>query len=311
MWLHVPPTSSSAPGSAEYPSPSNGADWSLCVALSGKHTRRPFSWRGWKTRPWVARLCGTISRPSTASRGADAWISSLRASRASRSASLASDSVPTMSAPSGPRSSVSSASASRRSSSSRTSSPRLFADPGLDFIEWALSSRRCVESQPRTLEPRIDECDSSRWPTATAQDSVSSGKADYHSPRTHHGTTLNDAVKAWSTPKGSDAAKAGPNMRGSKGDIPLPGQVAKWATPLSRDARSDCLTDNRHHSPPLGRQVLATLTPGDGGSQPVDRPRLNPEFVEALMGFPRDWTACAVSETPSCQSAPSGRSVGS
>lgn len=58
-----------------------------CVTSSGKPLPRPLSWRGWKTRPWIGRLSGTISRPSMATRGADWWIASLRASRANHTAS--------------------------------------------------------------------------------------------------------------------------------------------------------------------------------------------------------------------------------
>jgi hypothetical protein len=35
----------------------------------------------------------------------------------------------------------------------------------------------------------------------------------------------------WSTPRASDGEKGGPNMRGSKGDLPLPNQAAHWPTP--------------------------------------------------------------------------------
>ncbi|MBB3940725.1 hypothetical protein GGR39_002382 [Novosphingobium fluoreni] len=39
------------------------------------------------------------------------------------------------------------------------------------------------------------------------------------------------ATTNWSSPKASDPEKAGPNMRGSKGDVPLPGQAARWEGP--------------------------------------------------------------------------------
>ncbi|HRC26790.1 MAG TPA: hypothetical protein PKX87_05100, partial [Alphaproteobacteria bacterium] len=49
-------------------------DIELWVTSSGKPTRRPRSWRGWKTRPWIARLSGTTLPPSTADLGAAWWI---------------------------------------------------------------------------------------------------------------------------------------------------------------------------------------------------------------------------------------------
>lgn len=47
-------------------------------------------------------------------------------------------------------------------------------------------------------------------------------------------TLANEAqiwARTWSTPKASDGEKGGPNMRGSKGDLPLPSQAAQWMTP--------------------------------------------------------------------------------
>jgi hypothetical protein len=40
-------------------------------------------------------------------------------------------------------------------------------------------------------------------------------------------------VQKWSSPKASDPEKAGPNMRGSKGDVPLPGQAVNWPGPAA------------------------------------------------------------------------------
>ena len=54
----------------------------LYATSSGKGFRRPFSWSGWRHRPWSRRLFGTLWTPSTASRFAESWIASLRASRA-------------------------------------------------------------------------------------------------------------------------------------------------------------------------------------------------------------------------------------
>ena len=55
----------------------------------------------------------------------------------------------------------------------------------------------------------------------------------------------------------------------------------------------DAATTHFHQDP-------STKTDGRRGAATVD---LNPAFVEALMGFPADWTDCDCSETPSCQPA--------
>ncbi len=79
-WLFVPGLEGSNSAST---SPSE-IDYEPYVTLSGTVTQRPLSSVVWKTRPWILRLFGTISSPSTADRGVESWISSLRATRASR-----------------------------------------------------------------------------------------------------------------------------------------------------------------------------------------------------------------------------------
>src|SRR5262245_55188165 len=81
-WHFVPGLVASSSDSTS-PSASSTAPW--CTS-SGMPTRRLPSWRGWKTRPWIQRLWPTILNPSTAARGAVAWISSLPVSLASPSA---------------------------------------------------------------------------------------------------------------------------------------------------------------------------------------------------------------------------------
>lgn len=65
------------------------------------------------------------------------------------------------------------------------------------------------------------------------------------------GTEWGAAVQKWPTPRASDGEKGGPNQHGSKGDLTLP-SAASQSTPVT-------------------------------GS-------LNPNFVEWLMAYPRDWT---------------------
>ena len=60
----------------------------LRPCVNGKPTPRPFSWKGWKSRPWSRALFGAaISATSMESRFAEWWTSSLRDSHASRTAS--------------------------------------------------------------------------------------------------------------------------------------------------------------------------------------------------------------------------------
>jgi site-specific DNA-cytosine methylase len=54
------------------------------------------------------------------------------------------------------------------------------------------------------------------------------------------GCSVADSIAArhWSSPKASDAQHGGPNMRDSKGELPLPSQAANWATPQARDHKN-------------------------------------------------------------------------
>lgn len=97
-------------------------DAGLWVTSSGKPTLRPFSWPGWKTRPWSPLQSGAVTfKPSMEGRGVASWIASLEAIRASRFPTQASDSAPKTNGISGRTSAGSSCSADRGGSSSRTS----------------------------------------------------------------------------------------------------------------------------------------------------------------------------------------------
>jgi len=108
------------------------------------------------------------------------------------------------------------------------------------------------------------------------------------------------ASENWSSPKASDPEKAGPNMRGSKGDVPLPGQAVQWIAPMASDDGQK--VTSVAHQKMLCNQAAAFLPPSSpdlptaGGSmsstdspnsnQPSVKRKLNPIFVEALMRWP-------------------------
>lgn len=86
------------------------------------------------------------------------------------------------------------------------------------------------------------------------------------------GTPLTIAAARWPTPTSTDAT------------------VRQWATPAARDWRSENPDQSPDHSPPLGRQVLQEIGPEYPDAS--GRRRLNPNFVEWLMGLPIGWTVC-------------------
>jgi hypothetical protein len=120
------------------------------------------------------------------------------------------------------------------------------------------------------------------WPTITAHtpDMESNG------PNGHQGTYLAGAVKTWATPKASDPQHSGPNMRDSAGNYALPAQAVReqWGTPTARDHKSGRGNEDRQYK---------ELTPMVERQQSG---KLNPRWVETLMGLPIGWTM------PSCTS---------
>lgn len=276
MWLHVPACSPSAAASEGSIS---GFDWPAerapFVTSSGTPTPRPCSWRGWRTRGWIARLSGLTLSDSTLEHGVASWISSLRDTPASPSASPGSEAAPTTNGTSGPTSPASSETASPASSSLRTSQGTFPWDStpcSLTLPPWG-SMRHGVVYERATPGLRTHGDGSSCWPTATSMDANSSGAWAYSTESGRHaGTTLTDAA------------------------------VRLWATPTARGWKDGF--DPAEAEPTnglLGRQAPRTRMAGNDGSQPV---ALNPRFVEALMGFAGEWTDCDASVTPSSRSKP-------
>jgi hypothetical protein len=99
---------------------------------------------------------------------------------------------------------------------------------------------------------------------------------------------LTAQVKAWATPKASDPQHSGPNMRDSAGNYALPAQVTKqWATPRPPNGGQ---TTSGAEQKETKKQVL--LQHQTGG-------KLNPRWVETLMGLPVGWVmpSCAYPAT--------------
>jgi len=152
------------------------------------------------------------------------------------------------------------------------------------------------------------------WPTITAHtpDMESNG------PNGHSGTYLAGAVKQeqWATPRSGKTTDENPEtwaLRQAKGDVatmPLTAQVKCWPTPASSGVTGG----------PTGlaggsgnREKLAKMLP-DAEARAMGCGKLNPRWVETLMGLPVGWvmpscvspvtielTSCASSATESCQ----------
>jgi hypothetical protein len=78
--------------------------------------------------------------------------------------------------------------------------------------------------------------------TWAAPKAISGGPNSKRADRGAGGPDLQEQATNWSSPKASDPEKAGPNMRGSKGDLPLPGPAAQWPGPDATNRVRDAET---------------------------------------------------------------------
>jgi len=303
-WIHVPRSYLSAPESEASTSDSVPADFAPWVTSSGTPTQRPSSWRGWKTRDWIKLLSGATYRHSTLERGAAKWISSLPVTHASRSASQATELAPMTSDTYGRTSCESSSNPKPPCSFARTSLDpfRLGSPTSSPTLPKAGLMRSGIYSARQTWAHRTGAKGCSSWPTAKVQ------TGDYqYSSGDHAKPVLNleGAAKAWATPRARDdnrspeAHLAWKARMGESHVSSLQVMAAMWATPRTSDTNGpgqhgDGAPDLRTQAATHGLQVQKIAKGGPDTSQ---KAVLNPSFVEALMGLPRDWTVCAVSET--------------
>lgn len=279
-WLFVPGLEGSNSGS---PSPVV-TPIELWVTASGTPMRRPYSWRGWQTRPWIALLSGTILQPSMADRGAARWISSLPDSPASPPATQVGGAAPPTSAGSGQTSPESLARWDPVTCSWRMSEGSLLSlmeAPSVKFSgAWPISGSMrsgTVSARRRSGHPTSASASSS-WPTATGQDSLSSASAGYSTESGRHsGTTLTDSIRAWQTPGTDSFRSRGGDRVNEQG---LDQQARTWPTPRAsanenRTTRPGPTHGNSHGSTLAGEAATwptpRALTGGPDSDQSKQR----------------------------------------
>jgi hypothetical protein len=138
----------------------------------------------------------------------------------------------------------------------------------------------------------------------------------------HPGTMLTDAMRRWASPTAHDGRRPGIDHASTQG-VNLNRDAARWPTPAARDYKGENDPDHllvatgRKHLDQLPNYVahvwptrstaarsLPLLTMLDDGAtssthdptwRPLSAPhaRLNPQFVEWLMGLPIGWTDSA------------------
>ena len=175
---------------------------------------------------------------------------------------------------------------------------------------WGMTRNGFVYQHPTAARP-ISAIGAGLWATPSATDGMRGGRITENMTGISLAQHVNTPDR-WPTPMASDGSKGGPNQRGSKGDLRLSSAVhlfpAHSAATLSMPARSASTgaqtvkamefptatatmhkgwsknhnradTDDRIDYK-IEREAMEAGTPG----------RLNPTWVEWLMGWPLGWT---------------------
>ncbi len=131
-----------------------------------------------------------------------------------------------------------------------------------------------------------DATASSSWPTPTTQDHIQR-KSTQQTPGSKHSVNLGDAIRMWPTPCANDARNATFPESQRKKDY-LIGVLMRemWPTPRAAmgDARNHTVYPRSTDKPQNLENKVGTADPSAVGG------KLNPTWVEWLMGFPTGWT---------------------
>ena len=251
----------------------------LSVSLSGKATQRPYSWRGWKTRPWMKLLSGVTLQPSTAASGMELWIQSLLASRAKTSQSQASARESRKGHDQGCSLKPAELFAkydqgiflSKTSQDSfLTSSCQSYSE---NFPKWgSMHSGECFR-QEMWVAPILEK-ESLSWPTPNTSDQHNPNMSDNHDVKKSY---LRGVAASWPTPRMND----------------FKGHCTDATTRKDGKCRNDQLQNAVIHTGPSAPVKQNNGSDSSKSAQTSPQPlkkRLNPKFVEHLMGMPPGWS---------------------
>lgn len=254
--------------------------------------------------PWMQRLSGRILPPSTAERGVERWIASVPDSRASRSALRASGRGLTTTDGFGPTSPGSLAKWNPNGFFSKMSLDLFLAE---DLNRFSGPWPKCgsmrngiISAQQKSARPTSGSgC--SLWPTAK----VSTGAYSYSGGDSNKPVlNLEGKAELWPTPAGrgwGDGRASDATME--RNARPLNEMVGWWPTPRGSEWKGTGPVGSKSHTHREKRFYLdaiasrfshrdrTTTTHGRESSQKgqTSRRRLNPRFVEWLMGLPENW----------------------
>lgn len=191
------------------------------------------------------------------------------------------------------------------------STPRAIDSMCRETLREADAVRREIENAPRggTTTGKLED-QISLWSTPTTQDAKNDGPP---SQAARNSPPLNaQAQQDWGeTPTGlwptPNAEEATGYMSGSNRDTwrPTLSGLAEGASPVLRQGRPSSLPGQ-----PTGTPGGPSSPPPPGSPPPSPRKRLNPKFVEWLMGLPAGWVTGSVAPTNfGCWEMESCRSV--
>ncbi len=245
--------------------------------------------RRWKRISWLQHLFGRILKPSQHKSFETRLISSLAGIPASRFQQQDSEREQMTPDTSGPLSSGTSKQLDLFDASLKTSMGTSVSDSEKSSKTWkALVTQRRGEYSARLKRARlIRESESTFWPTPTTQDNNQIKGKD------KRGTTLGGAVRQWPTPTANsrDATPSWTKTRNGKQAVEpnLAGAVLMWPTPTVGEEKFRLKGTSQ-----ASRCLEAKARTGKLDSAPG---KLNPDWVEWLMGVPTGWTDLGSWET--------------
>jgi len=158
------------------------------------------------------------------------------------------------------------------------------------------------------------QSEATAWATPTAGDSKASGSRNVAGSKAHAGVSLTDLVttgdshgRAWATPTSRDWKDGDPSEKVATNS--LLGRQAPRTQVLGEQSSSDGPNSHRQWPTPNAISGHQSGTMGETGGSgnpfrgtPLENAKLNPNFVDWLMGWPPGMSACEPLETGSFRS---------
>lgn len=271
-WLYIPSAYSQAAAGSILESTSPCPLLEPFVTSRGKLLPQARWLRAWKKDPWLRRLSGPTLPPFRAEIGVVWWTSSLADSPAKTFQMLASELDLTEIVPAcGGSTHVSLAKSVLHSFSWKTFPHFVLAGS----IAFSKTLPRSGTMRNGTVSER------QTWALHTDGNEFLSSRS---------------LARVWATPRASMQGVCKSDTTRARADLPR--QTSDWATPTARDwkdgANPSALAPTNGL---LGRQAPRTSLVGPTTCNCART--LNPVFVEAIMGWPRDWSTAQIASDSS------------